>query len=79
VRNGDQQHLDQVVDGNEQVVRARFADAAFFIEEDLKSNLAEIRQSLSGLTFQSRLGTMLDKTERIEKVIPNLIKFFNLT
>ncbi|MBW6472683.1 MAG: glycine--tRNA ligase subunit beta [Anaerolineaceae bacterium] len=79
VRNGDQQHLDQVVDGNEQVVRARFADAAFFIKEDLKSNLAEIRQSLSGLTFQFKLGTMLDKTERIEKVLPNLIKFFNLT
>ena len=79
VRNGDQQHLDQVIDGNEQVVRARFADAAFFIKEDLKSNLAEIRQSLSGLTFQFKLGTMLDKTERIEKVLPNLIKFFNLT
>ena len=79
VRNGDQQHLDQVVDGNEQVVRARFADAAFFIKEDLKSSLAEIRQSLSGLTFQFKLGTMLDKTERIEKVLPNLIKFFNLT
>ncbi len=79
VRNGDQQHLDQVVDGNEQVVHARFADATFFIKEDLKSNLAEIRQSLSGLTFQFKLGTMLDKTERIEKVLPNLIKFFNLT
>jgi glycyl-tRNA synthetase len=79
VRNGDQQNLDQVVDGNEQVVRARFSDAAFFIKEDLKSSLAEIRQSLSGLTFQFKLGTMLDKTERIEKVLPNLIKFFNLT
>jgi len=78
VRNGDDQHLDLVVDGNEQVVRARFADAAFFIKEDLKSNLVDARQALSGLTFQFKLGSMLDKTERIEKIIPKLIQFFDL-
>jgi glycyl-tRNA synthetase len=78
VRNGDDQHIEQVVDGNEQVVRARFADAAFFIREDLKNSLVELRPALSGLTFQFKLGSMLDKTERIEKIIPNLIKFFNL-
>ncbi len=78
VRNGDDQHLEQVIIGNEQVVRARFADAAFFIKEDLKSDLEDLRQSLSGLTFQFKLGSMLDKTERIEKIIPNLIKFFDL-
>ncbi len=79
VRNGNEQHLDQVVDGNEQVVRARFADASFFIKEDLKKSLAEVRQSLSGLTFQFKLGSMLDKTERIEKIVPNLINFFQLS
>ena len=79
VRNGNDQHLDQVINGNEQVVRARFADASFFIKEDLKKSLAEVRQSLSGLTFQFKLGSMLDKTERIEKIVPNLINFFQLS
>ena len=79
VRNGDDQHLDQVVDGNEQVVRARFADAAFFIKEDLTSSLVEVRESLSGLTFQFKLGSMLDKTERIEKIIPKLTDFLDFT
>jgi glycyl-tRNA synthetase len=78
VRNGDDQYLDQVIDGNEQVVQARFADAAFFIKEDLKSSLEDVRNSLSGLTFQFKLGSMLDKTERIEKIIPDLIKIFDL-
>ena len=40
VRNGGEQGIDLVTDGNEQVVRARFADANFFIREDLKHPLA---------------------------------------
>lgn len=79
IRNGNEKHIEQVIDGNEQVVRARFADAAFFIKEDLKKSLAEVQPALSGLTFQYKLGSMLDKTERIEKVLPNLIKFFELS
>src|SRR5690606_32919029 len=53
--------------------------AAFFIKEDLKKSLPEVRSGLSGLTFQYKLGSMLDKSERIEKVLPNLIKFFALS
>jgi len=78
VRNGDDQHLETVTDGNEQVVRARFADAAFFIKEDLKQNLVEVRSRLSTLTFQVKLGSMLDKTERIEKQVNGLIALFNV-
>jgi glycyl-tRNA synthetase len=52
VRNGGSQHLDVVADGNEQVIRARFADAAFFIGEDLKHKLEENLPRLGTLTFQ---------------------------
>ncbi len=76
VRNGNAEHLETVVHGNEQVVRARFADAAFFIKEDLKKSLIDARQSLSGLIFQHQLGSLLDKTERIEKTVPQLAQFF---
>jgi glycyl-tRNA synthetase len=62
VRNGGSQHLDVVTDGNEQVIRARFADAAFFIREDLKRKLEDYLPRLSTLTFQVKLGSMLDKS-----------------
>ena len=78
VRNGDDRHLDIVADGNEQVVGARFADAAFFIKEDLKHSLVEMRASLSSLAFQFKLGSMLDKSNRIEKIVDRLIPAFSL-
>ncbi len=73
VRNGDDRNLDVVADGNEQVIRARFADAAFFINEDLKTKLIDFLPRLGTLTFQLKLGSMLDKTHRIEKIVEELM------
>ncbi len=73
VRNGDGQYLDVVADGNEQVIRARFADATFFIREDLQHKLEEFLPKLDTLTFQFKLGSMLDKAKRIEKLAESLM------
>ena len=70
VRNGDDAHLDIVRDGNEHVIRARFADAAFFYDKDIKRGLAEFVPELDKLTFQTKLGSMLDKTRRLERLVP---------
>ena len=78
VRNGDKNGLDVVADGNEQVIRARFADAAFFINEDLHSKLEDELGRLGTLTFQFKLGSMLDKSKRIEAMIPALSQYFGL-
>ena len=78
VRNGDSIGLDVVTDGNEQVIRARFADASFFINEDLKSKLEDELGRLGTLTFQQKLGSMLDKSKRIEAIIPALSQYFGL-
>ena len=72
VRNGDEQGLDLVRSGNEHVVRARFADANFFVREDLKYNLEDFRPKMATLIFQKALGSMLDKADRIEKVVADL-------
>ncbi len=72
VRNGGDAHLDLVAKGNEEVVRARFADAAFFVEEDLKQPLKAYIPKLDTLTFQKELGSMLDKTQRIVKLVGDL-------
>jgi len=65
IRNGDAEYLDLVRQGNEHVLGARFADANFFVQEDLKKPLKAYRAELQKLTFQTRLGSMLDKSERI--------------
>lgn len=79
VRNGDAQHLDLVREGNEHVIRARFADANFFVREDRKHTLADFRPRLSTLTFQAKLGSMLDKTERLEKLTAQLAPWLGLS
>lgn len=54
--------------GNDRVMRARLADAQFFYRTDLQAPLADRRQKLEGIVFQKRLGTMLAKAERIERL-----------
>jgi len=65
IRNGDDIGVDLVRQGNEHVLGARFADANFFVREDLKHKLEEYRPKLSTLTFQTKLGSLLDKSERM--------------
>jgi glycyl-tRNA synthetase len=79
VRNGDGQFLDIVTDGNEHVIRARFADADFFVREDIKQPLAAYVPRLGTLTFQTRLGSMLDKVYRIVALVVDLAQQVGLT
>ncbi len=78
IRNGDDQYLDIVRHGNEHVLGARFADANFFVREDLKHPLEYYRDGLKTLTFQTKLGSMLDKSDRIEKLVKELIPVLSL-
>jgi glycyl-tRNA synthetase len=68
VRNGGRQGLAIVAHGNEQVIRARFADAAYFIRRDEEQPLEAFVPRLATLTFQTRLGSMLDKVDRLERL-----------
>jgi glycyl-tRNA synthetase len=78
IRNGDDQHLDLVRQGNEHVLNARFADANFFVREDRKTKLEDFRPQLSALTFHTKLGSMLDKSERIEKLVIELLPMLGI-
>ena len=66
VSNGDPAVSETVIDGNERVVRARLYDAKFFYDEDLKVPLEEFRSRLAQVGFQKKLGTVLQKSERME-------------
>jgi glycyl-tRNA synthetase len=58
---------------------ARFADADFFVRADLKKPLEAYRAELAGLTFHTELGSMLDKTERIQKLVKHLIPMLGVS
>jgi len=79
VRNGDGRHIEIVTDGNEQVIRARFADAVFFVNDDLKHPLESFLPRLGTLTFQVKLGSMLDKSRRVESLVSELAAQVGLT
>ncbi|MFO1493983.1 MAG: glycine--tRNA ligase subunit beta [Lysobacterales bacterium] len=51
--------------GYERVVRPRLSDAAFFFDQDLKQPLAEHVEALKSVTYQQKLGSLYDKTERV--------------
>ena len=56
--------------GNEGVIRARYADAAYFFKADTARKLADFTPRLATLTFQEKLGSMLDKVHRLEQLAP---------
>lgn len=65
VSNGNPRDAQVITEGNERVVRARLADAAFFYHEDLKRPLADYVDDLSEQVFQEKLGTMRAKVDRM--------------
>ena len=58
--------------GNERVLKARFNDARFFWEVDQKKKLADRVEDLSHVTFQAKLGTYLEKTNRVVALVKEL-------
>ncbi len=68
IRNGGHEHMDLVRQGNEDVIRARYADAEYFYQSDLARPLEAFRQDLAKLTFHAELGSMLEKAQRLEQL-----------
>ena len=73
VRNGADNHLDNVILGNEKVLEARLSDAKFFYDEDVQTNLAGNIEKLERVVFQEKLGSMGDKVRRMERLTGKLI------
>ncbi len=66
--NIDSKNPESVRKGNERVVRPRLADAEFFWNQDRKQPLEARVEKLGSIIFQKQLGTLLDKTQRVEKL-----------
>ncbi|WP_439106627.1 glycine--tRNA ligase subunit beta [Congregibacter sp.] len=72
VSNIESRDPSQVVAGNERVIRPRLADAAFFFEQDRQSTLASRVDRLGAVVFQKQLGSLLDKTQRVQRLAGKL-------
>lgn len=66
VTNIESSDPQQIISGNEKVVRPRLADAEFFFNNDRKKRLEENLPRLETVLFQKELGTLRDKTDRIQ-------------
>ncbi|WP_133130300.1 glycine--tRNA ligase subunit beta [Legionella yabuuchiae] len=69
---------EQVVAGNEKVMRARLSDASFFYKQDKKKSLSDYAKATEAVVFQARLGSLADKTTRIKTLMEALIQPLNL-
>lgn len=67
----------QVIAGNEKVIRPRLADAAFFFDTDKKQPLETRIEKLKSVVFQQQLGTVYDKTQRIEGLAAAIAELIN--
>ncbi|HEM6891023.1 TPA: glycine--tRNA ligase subunit beta [Providencia rettgeri] len=66
VANIESSDPQQIISGNEKVVRPRLADAEFFFKTDRKQRLEDNLPRLETVLFQKQLGTLRDKTDRLE-------------
>lgn len=79
VANNPAKNMSLIREGNERVLAARLADAAFFFTEDQKVTLEERAKKLSGVTFHQKLGTMAQKQERVSELAGALATVLGLS
>ncbi len=77
VSNIDSRDPQQIIEGNEKVVRPRLSDAEFFFIQDQKQPLASRQEKLANMVFQAQLGTLWDKSERIARLAVEIARLNN--
>ncbi|MFP3874095.1 MAG: glycine--tRNA ligase subunit beta [Thiohalophilus sp.] len=77
VSNIESKQPEQVQQGNERVIRPRFADAEFFWQQDKQTPLHQRLESLKNVLFQKKLGTLYDKTRRVEQLAGTIAEQLN--
>lgn len=72
VRNGNSEHIDNVIAGNEKVLTARLEDAKFFYNEDQKQTIADYMGRVEKLSFHDKIGSVAQHMQRV-KLITQII------
>lgn len=79
VRNGNEDYLENVANGNEKVLSARLADAKFFYDEDKKLSIEDYIEKLKVLDYHKDIGTIYDKQVRAHQMAERISDFFGLS
>lgn len=79
VRNGNAEHLDNVIKGNEKVLVARLEDGEFFWKEDQKLAIEELLPKLAKVTFHEKIGSLAEHMERTASIAAYLATQVGLT
>lgn len=79
VRNGNDQHLENVVKGNEKVLVARLEDGEFFWREDQKLVIADLVAKLANVTFHEKIGSLSDHMARTATIAGHLAAMAELS
>ncbi len=72
ISNIESRDKQSVIAGNERVLRARLADAAFFFSTDKKRKLIDRVEDLKHSLFQAKLGTLHEKSQRISALAAHI-------
>ncbi|MHB8966644.1 MAG: glycine--tRNA ligase subunit beta [Thermoleophilia bacterium] len=72
VINGDPAHIGEINEGNERVLEGRLEDAEFSYDKDLATGIEAMRGALDNVVFHKRLGTMADKSRRLQGLVETL-------
>ena len=78
VSNISPKNTDQVIHGNEKVIRPRLADAEFFYDEDKKLGLTTFCEKLENVIYHHKLGSQKDRAERVAQKLEYLTKNLNI-
>lgn len=79
VRNGNSEHIENVIRGNEKVLVARLEDADFFFKEDQKKTIADYVEKLKSVNFHVKIGTMYEKMARVHQIADHLADIFQFS
>lgn len=79
VRNGNADHIENVVKGNEKVLVARLEDGEFFWREDQKLQIEALVAKLEDVTFHEKIGSLAEHMHRVQVIADSLAKQANLS
>ncbi len=68
VRNGDDQAIENVAQGNEKVLRARLSDGEFFYAEDQKYEIDFYLEKMKTVVYQEKIGTLAEKVTKVTAI-----------
>lgn len=78
VANIESKQAELIKQGNERVIQPRLSDAAFFWDRDINNGLAKHTEGLKKVVYQKELGTLYEKSERLNKVMAGLAKTIDI-